>query len=119
MGQGRAGDVRHFRAGAPTLLHSIQEIIAVGVGNRLLLAPRLLGLAAAGRAEGLTPLETARQADLGDFAAWDDAERIVLNLHRAWADAEGRPLDVPAAFTDAMTWNGGPMTTHVCCAAGA
>ena len=45
----------------------------------------------------------------------DDAERLVLNLHRAYADAEGREMDVLQSMLDAMTWNGGPLTTHVCC----
>ena len=72
-------------------------------------------LAAEGLAEGTAPLELARSADLGGFADWPDAERLVLNLHRAHADAEGRPMDQMAAMLDAMTWNGGPLTTHVCC----
>ena len=32
------------------------------------------------------------------------------------ADADGRDLDLFAAMADAITYNGGPMTTHVCCA---
>lgn len=70
----------------------------------------------AGRDAGVGPLEAARQVDLGEFADWLDAERLVLNLHRAYADAERRPFDVMAAFTDAIEWNGGPLATHVCCA---
>ncbi len=77
----------------------------------------VLDLAAEGRAEGIAPLELARQADLGAFGDWADAERIVLNLHRAYADAEGRPMDQMAAVLDAITWNDGPLTTHVCCLA--
>ena len=77
----------------------------------------VLDLAAEGLREGLTPLEVARSADLGRFADWPDAERLVLNLHRAYADAGRRPLDVVAAITDATAWNGGPLTTHVCCLA--
>jgi cyclase len=68
-------------------------------------------LAAAGGA----PLAIAREADLGEFAAWADAERLVLNLHRACADRDGTDLDLVQAFRDAMEWNGGPLTTHVCC----
>lgn len=75
----------------------------------------VLDLAAEGRGQGLTPLELARQADLGAFADWADAERIVLNLHRVYADADGRPMDLAASVMDAIDWNGGPMTTHVCC----
>lgn len=69
--------------------------------------------AASGREAGLTPLEAARQCHLGEFADWADAERLVLNLHRAYADAEHGDLDVLAAFTDAIAWNGGPLSTHV------
>lgn len=69
------------------------------------------------RASDLSVHDAARRADLGEFAVWADAERIVLNLHRAYADAEQRPFDVMAAFADAIKWNGGPLTTHVCCVA--
>ena len=75
----------------------------------------VLDLAAWGRTEGLTPLEVARAADLGELVDWPDAERIVLNLHRAYAEAEGRAMDFVVAMVDAMEWNGGPLTTHVCC----
>ncbi|GAA0245334.1 hypothetical protein GCM10010492_50880 [Saccharothrix mutabilis subsp. mutabilis] len=34
-------------------------------------------------ARGLTPLEAAREADPGAFAALPDSERLVLNLRRA------------------------------------
>ena len=44
-------------------------------------------------------------------------ERLVLNLHRAYADADGVPLDLAVALDDAMSLNGGPLTTHVCCLA--
>ncbi len=60
-------------------------------------------------------LEVAREADLGRFAAWDDAERLVLNLHRAVDEAGGPEFDILAAFGDAIDHNGGPLTTHVCC----
>ena len=75
----------------------------------------LLELTASARQDGLPPLAAAQDADLGAFAGWADAERLVLNLHRAFADAEGQPFDVMAAIADALTWNGGPLTTHVCC----
>ncbi len=77
----------------------------------------ILDLAEQGGDQGLTPLDLARTADLGEFADWPDAERLVLNLHRARADAEGRRMDQMAALTDATIWNGGPLTTHVCCLA--
>src|SRR5664280_2284435 len=68
----------------------------------------VLDLAAHGRREGLGPLELARGADLGSFGRWSDAERLVLNLHRACADAEGRPMDAMAAMLDAMASMGRP-----------
>ncbi|HEY5336173.1 MAG TPA: MBL fold metallo-hydrolase [Mycobacteriales bacterium] len=74
----------------------------------------ILDLADAGRREGLTPLQAAQTADLGEFAGWADAERLVLNLHRAYAEATDAEPDLMQAFADAVTWNGGPMTTHVC-----
>jgi cyclase len=64
---------------------------------------------------GLSPLETAREADLGAFAGLTDAERIVGNLHRAYAELggaeRGTPIDILAALHDMVTFNGGrPLT---------
>jgi cyclase len=75
----------------------------------------VLGLAEGARAAGLTALEAARQADLGRFAGWPDAERIVGNLHRAMAELAGTPrggpIDTIAALADMVTYNGGtPLT---------
>jgi cyclase len=71
--------------------------------------------AARGREAGLTALETARETDLGEYAGWLDPERIVGNLHRAYAELDGRPrgeaIDVVAALTDMVAYNGGrPLT---------
>jgi cyclase len=68
-------------------------------------------------AAGLTPLEAARETDLGEYAGLLDAERIVGNLHRAYAEvrggARGAPLDIVAALTDMVAYNGGqPLTCH-------
>lgn len=71
----------------------------------------VLAAAREGAAAGLGPLENARALDLGEFAEWDDAERIVLNLHRARADLAGEPMDLRAALEDAVAWNGGPLAT--------
>lgn len=60
-----------------------------------------------------TVLEAAAACDLGEFAHWADAERLVLNLHRAYADATGIQFDMAAALTDATTWNRGPLSTSV------
>jgi cyclase len=74
-------------------------------------------LARDGKDNGMTPLETARDADLGEFARLLDAERIVGNLYRAYAELEGRPrgckIDEEAALTAMVTFNGGqPLTCH-------
>jgi cyclase len=65
------------------------------------------------RAPGLRPLEAARETDLGPFAELLDPERIVGNLHRAYAEldgaAPGAPIDLKAAITDMVTYNGGPL----------
>ncbi|MGW7358472.1 MBL fold metallo-hydrolase [Streptomyces sp. NPDC054802] len=75
------------------------------------------GLAEEGRAKGLTPLETARAADPGDFAGLRESERLVANLHRAYAELdglpEGSPLDAAAVFADMAVMNGGvPVACH-------
>lgn len=75
----------------------------------------IIELAEEGRREGLDPLQLAQTADLGEYGTWSDSERLVLNLHRAYADAGGYELDMIQAFTDAVTFNGGAMITHVCC----
>jgi cyclase len=73
----------------------------------------VLETARAARTAGLTPLEAAREVDLGGFADLLDTERIVGNLHRAYADLEDRSdLDLAAALADMITYNGGPLTTH-------
>ncbi|MDA5281316.1 MULTISPECIES: MBL fold metallo-hydrolase [unclassified Streptomyces] len=74
-------------------------------------------LARDGRARGLTPLETAGRADLGEFAAWRESERLVANVHRAYAELagepEGAPLDILAVLRDMTVMNGGtPILCH-------
>jgi cyclase len=75
----------------------------------------VLDVAARGRDAGLTPLEAARETDLGRFAGWADSERIVGNLHRAYAELggapRGAPIDILAALADMVAYNGGaPLT---------
>lgn len=77
----------------------------------------VLDLAGEGRAKGDPPLETARRADLGEFAGWRESERLVANLHRAYAELdglpEGHPLDPAAVFGDMAAMNGGvPVACH-------
>jgi cyclase len=63
--------------------------------------------AADAHAAGESPLDAARQVDLGEYAEWLDAERIVGNLHRAYAELEGKECNVMAAFGDMLAYNGG------------
>ncbi|MFK0220599.1 MBL fold metallo-hydrolase [Streptomyces vinaceus] len=74
-------------------------------------------LAREGRAKGLSPLETAQGADLGEFAAWRESERLVANVHRAYAELagepEGAPLNILAVLQDMTVMNGGtPILCH-------
>lgn len=69
------------------------------------------------RDAGLTPLEAAREADLGEYGDLLDAERIVGNLHRAYAELggaeRGARIDTAAALRDMVAYNGGrPLTCH-------
>ncbi|MUL79002.1 MBL fold metallo-hydrolase [Mycolicibacterium sp. CBMA 226] len=65
---------------------------------------------------GMSPLDAARDLDLGRFAEWTDSERIVGNLHRAMAELDGLPaggrLDVRQVFQEMVTYNGGPLSNH-------
>lgn len=80
-------------------------------GNALFPAATIVGTEKA----GLSPLQAARETDLGRFADRPDAERIVGNLHRAYAELggtpSGGPIDVTAALADMVAYNGGrPLT---------
>ena len=69
------------------------------------------GVAVRAHEAGLSPLDAAREIDLGPYAHLHDRERIVGNLHRALHElggaAEGAPVDVLAAFADMLAYNGG------------
>ena len=72
-------------------------------------------LAREAKAAGLTPLDAARQADLGGFKDLLDAERIVGNLHRAYLELDqaerGAEVDLVRALGDMIAYNGGqPLT---------
>lgn len=78
---------------------------------------RLIGrLAEEGRRDGLTPLQAAERAELGDFAKLVDAERLVGNLHRAYAEQQGLPpgarLDVVESFKEMVAFHGGLPACH-------
>jgi cyclase len=64
---------------------------------------------------GVPPLQAALEADLGPFAGWADAERIVGNVHRAQAELAGTPrggpIDTAAALSDMVSYNGGAALT--------
>jgi cyclase len=68
-------------------------------------------LAGGGFAAGLSPLELARETDLGEFAGLVDSERVVGNLVRAYSELRGEtlgtPLDVLAAFQLMIDYHGG------------
>jgi cyclase len=75
----------------------------------------VMSLAIEGSAAGVSPLDAARQADLGGFAELTDSERLVGNLHRAYAELAGAPpgapIDLIAALVDMVAFNGGhPLT---------
>ena len=63
------------------------------------------------KAAGLSPLEAARAAELGEFKDLLDAERIAGNLHRAYLELDGGerggPLDIARALGDMVAYNGG------------
>ena len=64
-----------------------------------------------GKAAGLSPLEAAREADLGPYGEMLDRERIVGNLHRAYAELDGAepgaPLELSTLFGDMVAFNAG------------
>ena len=61
----------------------------------------------------VSPLDVARNADLGRFGEWLDRERLVGNLHRAFSELRGEPLGaplpLPQAMADMVAYNGGQL----------
>ncbi|MCX5267327.1 MBL fold metallo-hydrolase [Streptomyces sp. NBC_00199] len=76
----------------------------------------LLEVAESGLRAGRSALETARTTELGAWAAFLDAERIVGNLHRAYAElagaVPGAPIDVATAFGEMTQFHGGLPVCH-------
>ena len=76
----------------------------------------LWDVAADSRQAGCTPLEAARQVDLGGFAELLDHERLVGNLHRAYHElgggADGSPIDLLGPFTEMATYLGHAPVSH-------
>jgi cyclase len=64
-------------------------------------------------AAGRTALEAATAAKDNPFAAWQEAERLVGNLHRAYSELDGNPLGTPiplaGVWPDMVAFNGGPI----------
>lgn len=90
----------HGRVAGPDVIDDVEAYVRL-----------VAEVAREGRAAGASPLEAARQADLGRFAEWPDRERLVGNLHRAYAELDGTPpgapIDVRAAFADMVAFNDG------------
>ncbi len=99
----------HGRVGGPEMINDVLGYLRF-----------VRDLARQARAAGLSPLDAARQADLGGYAGLLDAERIVGNLHRAYAELDcdgdgerGATVDVITALMDMVTYNGGrPLSCH-------
>jgi glyoxylase-like metal-dependent hydrolase (beta-lactamase superfamily II) len=67
-----------------------------------------------GHAAGRTPLEAASAAGKDNrFAAWQESERLVGNLHRAYSELDGQPLGTPlplaAIWPDMVAFHGRPI----------
>jgi cyclase len=59
---------------------------------------------------GVTPLEAARDTDLGRFGEWAEKERFAANLHRAFSELRGEAPGAalsPQAFEDMIAFNDG------------
>jgi len=73
-------------------------------------------VAADGVRRGLTPLDAAREADLGEYGSLLDPERLVGNLHRAYAEHQGAPegseLDVLGIVNEMVEYHGGPLPSN-------
>jgi cyclase len=44
----------------------------------------------------MTPLDAARDIDLGPYAGWSEAERVVANVHALYRDFGGPATDALA-----------------------
>jgi cyclase len=60
-----------------------------------------------------SPLDLARDTDLGEFAEWHDRERFVANLHRAYSELRGEPVGTPipmgSVMPDMIAYNNGEL----------
>jgi cyclase len=76
----------------------------------------LTELAQAGLAQGLTPLEAAKKADLGALGELLDSERLAPNLHRAYDEMHSRAhrtlANVDQLFAEMVELHGGVPECH-------
>jgi len=98
--------------GAETIVPGHGDVCGPEVLDRIERYYRFVdGVAAEAERSGTSPLDAARQADLGEFAELTDGERLAGNLHRALAErrgaARGEPIDLIAAIGDMIQLNGG------------
>jgi cyclase len=98
--------------GAETIVPGHGPVAGPGVLDEQIAYLRHVQTIAAGaRPAGLSPLDAAREAGLGPFAAWHDPERIVGNLARAYAELAGAepgaPIDLAGAIQAMVEYNGG------------
>jgi cyclase len=93
----------HGPIGGPELLDDTERYLAW-----------VTDLAKVGSAEGLSPLDIARETDLGEYAQWLDSERLVPNLYRACGELEGARqgafTQIDEMFRAMVELHGGPPT---------
>jgi cyclase len=111
--QGSLAALRQLKElGAETIVPGHGPVAGPGVlGEQIAYLRHIEKIAADAWSAGLSPLDAAREADLGPFADWHDPERIVGNLARAYAELAGAepgvPIDVAAALRAMVEYNGG------------
>ena len=98
--------------GAETIVPGHGPVAGPGVlDEQIAYLQYVQSLASVASSAGLSPLDAAREADLGRFARWHDPERIVGNLARAYAELAGAepgaPIDVAGALQAMVQYNGG------------
>ena len=98
--------------GAETIVPGHGPVAGPGVlDEQIAYLRHVQAIAAGARPAGLSPLDAAREADLGAYAAWHDPERLVGNLVRAYAELAGAepgaPIDLAGAVQAMVEYKGG------------
>lgn len=98
--------------GAETIVPGHGDVCGPSVLDGIARYYRLVDdVAAEAERSGASPLDAAREADVGEFAELSDSERLAGNLHRALAERKGarrgEPIDLVAAIGDMIQLNGG------------